>query len=150
VEESFPVVSMLRGVDRITEKIPAGKDSLTLSGDWFSRPGFDWHPHRGVETVTVVVDGVNLPATLKMTPTRYQDLRGEDPPLYTRPGVLRQMMSWGAAADPGVLADAPQVLALVLRLEPGIAYSQVLPADHRAFAYVLAGESPLRQARRSS
>src|SRR4051812_42196711 len=25
---------------------------LFLSEDWFSKPGFDWHPHRGIETVT--------------------------------------------------------------------------------------------------
>ncbi|MEU0566206.1 pirin family protein [Nonomuraea sp. NPDC005983] len=31
---------------------------LVLSEDWFSSPGFEWHPHRGVETVTMVVDGV--------------------------------------------------------------------------------------------
>ena len=30
---------------------------LLLSEDWFSSPGFDWHPHRGIETVTVVLDG---------------------------------------------------------------------------------------------
>ncbi|MFI6360409.1 pirin family protein [Streptomyces sp. NPDC050743] len=31
---------------------------LLLSEDWFSSPGFEWHPHRGVETVTLVLDGV--------------------------------------------------------------------------------------------
>jgi redox-sensitive bicupin YhaK (pirin superfamily) len=31
---------------------------LVLSEEWFSSPGFEWHPHRGVETVTLVVDGV--------------------------------------------------------------------------------------------
>lgn len=30
---------------------------LALVEDWFSAPGFDWHPHRGIETVTVVLDG---------------------------------------------------------------------------------------------
>jgi redox-sensitive bicupin YhaK (pirin superfamily) len=31
---------------------------LVLAEDWFSAPGFNWHPHRGIETVTLVVDGV--------------------------------------------------------------------------------------------
>ncbi|HEX5406885.1 MAG TPA: pirin family protein [Pseudonocardiaceae bacterium] len=31
---------------------------LVLSEDWFSTPGFEWHPHRGLETVTTVLDGV--------------------------------------------------------------------------------------------
>lgn len=31
---------------------------LALSEDWFSEPGFEWHPHRGLETVTTVLDGV--------------------------------------------------------------------------------------------
>ena len=31
---------------------------LFLSEDWFSKPGFDWHPHRGIETVTTVLGGV--------------------------------------------------------------------------------------------
>jgi quercetin 2,3-dioxygenase len=31
---------------------------LLLSEDWFSSPGFEWHPHRGLETVTTVLDGV--------------------------------------------------------------------------------------------
>lgn len=31
---------------------------LVLSEDWFSAPGFEWHPHRGLETVTMVLDGV--------------------------------------------------------------------------------------------
>ena len=31
---------------------------LLMAEDWFSTPGFDWHPHRGIETVTTVLDGV--------------------------------------------------------------------------------------------
>lgn len=31
---------------------------LALSEDWFSSPGFNWHPHRGLETVTTVLGGV--------------------------------------------------------------------------------------------
>jgi hypothetical protein len=31
---------------------------LLLGEAWFSSAGFSWHPHRGPETVTLVVDGV--------------------------------------------------------------------------------------------
>jgi redox-sensitive bicupin YhaK (pirin superfamily) len=31
---------------------------LAMSEDWFSAPGFEWHPHRGLETVTTVLGGV--------------------------------------------------------------------------------------------
>ncbi|HVM66272.1 MAG TPA: pirin family protein, partial [Acidimicrobiales bacterium] len=38
---------------------PARTDPfLLLSEDWLSTRGFDWHPHRGLETVTLVLDGV--------------------------------------------------------------------------------------------
>ncbi len=30
---------------------------LLMAEDWFSNGGFDWHPHRGIETITVVLDG---------------------------------------------------------------------------------------------
>jgi hypothetical protein len=42
----------------ITPQDPAATDPfLVLAEDWFSSPGFEWHPHRGIETVTMVVDG---------------------------------------------------------------------------------------------
>jgi quercetin 2,3-dioxygenase len=43
----------------ISPDAPARTDPfLVLAEDWFSSPGFEWHPHRGVETVTTVLDGV--------------------------------------------------------------------------------------------
>jgi redox-sensitive bicupin YhaK (pirin superfamily) len=68
----------IRSVVRVDEAIHFGGDSqvddrnvlitpvdpsltdpfLLLSEDWFSTTGFEWHPHRGLETVTLVLDGV--------------------------------------------------------------------------------------------
>ena len=67
-----------RTVDRVTSKRSLGADEqvddkalifvpddpaltdpfLVLVEDRFSAPGFDWHPHRGIETVTTVLGGV--------------------------------------------------------------------------------------------
>ncbi|HEX7706025.1 MAG TPA: pirin family protein [Thermoanaerobaculia bacterium] len=67
-----------RIIDRVEDKIHVGGDSqvddrnviitpmtpmltdpfLLLGEDWFSTNGFQWHPHRGLETVTLVLDGV--------------------------------------------------------------------------------------------
>lgn len=49
-------------VDRKALVIPPGNFELfdpflMLAEDWFSSPGFDWHPHRGIETVTLILDG---------------------------------------------------------------------------------------------
>ncbi|MET9084892.1 pirin family protein [Streptomyces sp. NPDC004237] len=42
-----------------TPQVPALTDPfLALADDLFSMPGFEWHPHRGLETVTLVLDGV--------------------------------------------------------------------------------------------
>ena len=71
-------LAAVRGVDRVTSSRRLGPDGqvddkalifmpddpaltdpfLVLAEDWFSVPGFDWHPHRGIETVTTVVEGV--------------------------------------------------------------------------------------------
>jgi redox-sensitive bicupin YhaK (pirin superfamily) len=75
---SVSTLTPARNVDRITTKQRLGPDAqvddkaliivptdpaltdpfLMLAEDWFSEPGFEWHPHRGLETVTTVLDGV--------------------------------------------------------------------------------------------
>lgn len=71
-------MSAARAVTRVEDKVRLGPDAqvddkaiiimprdpratdpfLALAEDWFSEPGFEWHPHRGIETVTMVLDGV--------------------------------------------------------------------------------------------
>jgi quercetin 2,3-dioxygenase len=68
---------MMRAVDRVEDGLHAGPDAevddkwlhirptdpartdpfLVLSEDRLSSPGFDWHPHHGIETATLVLDG---------------------------------------------------------------------------------------------
>src|ERR1700722_920270 len=211
MQEGNEPLSLWRMVQRVTDKAQIGKDHqvddkemvmapsyeahpstdpfLALAEDWMSRPGFVWHPHRGVETITIVVDGVlehgdslgnaglltrgdaqwmtagrgiihrehayrdeyahtlqlwvNLPAALKMTETRYRDLRAAELPVYLAPGLRVRMMAWDGADPRAVGAAAPRILALVIQLEPGCSHAQVLPADHRAFAYPLEGTATI-------
>jgi quercetin 2,3-dioxygenase len=66
-----------RSIDRVTNVVRYGPDQqvddkaliippgewdatdpfLLMAEDWFSSTGFEWHPHRGIETVTFVLDG---------------------------------------------------------------------------------------------
>ncbi|GIH17940.1 pirin family protein [Rugosimonospora africana] len=158
---------------------------LVLSEDRFSSPGFQWHPHRGVETVTLVLDGVlehgdslgnagtlepgdvqwmtagsgiihrelafrdehahtlqlwvNLPADRKFVPTRYQDLRATSHAAHTAGGVSVAVVSGRSEGVTGPAANHWPILGLLLTLDPATRYAQLLPADHRAFCYVLSG-----------
>lgn len=140
---------------------------LMLAEDWFSSPGFDWHPHRGIETVTIVLDGalehgdnrgnagvlgpgdvqwmtagsgivhrelahrdehvhtlqlwLNLPSTAKLVESGYQDFTADDGDL-----VRSANKHW-------------PVTGAHVRLEPGRSERRTIPADDRAFLYVLSG-----------
>ena len=194
-----------RTVARIDDRIHFGPDSqvddrnvliapvnpamtdpfLLLSEDWFSTPGFDWHPHRGLETVTLVVDGVlehgdnlgnsgaltsgdiqwmtagrgiihrelafrnerahtlqlwvNLPAELKMTGTRYQDLRAAGRPVIEHDGARIDLISGAAGGRTGPALNHWPVTGTLITLQPGSGFEQLLPGRDRAFFYVLSG-----------
>jgi redox-sensitive bicupin YhaK (pirin superfamily) len=195
-----------RTVDRVETKTNLGPDAqvdnknliitpqrpeltdpfLALVEDWFSAPGFDWHPHRGLETVTLVVDGVlehgdnvgnagalttgdvqwmtagrgiihrelafrnerahtlqlwlNLPAGLKMTERRYQDLLAGRRPVVEHDGVQVDVISGAAAGVTGPAANHWPISAAMITMEPNRTYRHVLPGRDRAFGYVLAGQ----------
>jgi len=162
---------------------------LALAEDWFSEPGFEWHPHRGIETVTTVLDGVlehgdnagnagalqpgdiqwmtagrgivhrelafrnehahtlqlwiNLPARRKMTDTAYQDLRAQQRPRWDGPGVSIDVVSGSVLETGGPARNQHPIQGAILTLEPGASLDYPVPADHRAFLYVLDGAATI-------
>lgn len=170
----------------ITPASPALTDPfLLLSEDWFSTTGFQWHPHRGLETVTLVLDGVlehgdnlgnagalaagdvqwmtagrgiihrelafrnerahtlqlwvNLPGELKMTGTRYQDLRAADRPAIVHDGVRIDLISGTVDQATGPALNNWPVTGTLITFEPHRSFEHLLPGRDRAFVYVLTG-----------
>ncbi len=151
--------------------------------------GFPMHPHRGIETITYMLDGsvahrdsignsgvigagdvqwmtagsgilheempkvgprrldgfqvwVNLPAKLKMTKPRYQDVASARIPEVVRPDGTRVRVVAGhidgvSGAVKDIFAD-PSYLDVAL--PPGQSFEQPVPRGHTALLYVFQGE----------
>ncbi len=157
------------------------------AGDYIA--GFPMHPHRGIETITYMLDGsvahkdslgnsgvigtgdvqwmtagsgilheemprvgqrrldgfqiwVNLPARLKMTRPRYQDVAAAAIPEVTRPDGARVRVVAGAVD--GVEGAVKEIFAgptyLDVALPAGGAFEQPVPRGHTALLYVFQGE----------
>ncbi len=152
--------------------------------------GFPLHPHRGIETVTYMLDGqvshrdsignsgtigagdvqwmtagsgilheempkagprrldgfqiwVNLPARLKMTRPRYQDVPAARIPLVGRTDGISVRVIAGAVD--GVNGAVKEIYAepeyLDVTMPPGTHFEQPVPRGHTALAYLFEGEA---------
>jgi len=151
--------------------------------------GFPWHPHRGIETITYVLNGTvehgdslgntgtlgagdvqwmtagsgimhqempkgnasgqmhgfqlwaNLPASMKMTQPRYQDVTASDiPEIIDDDGTRVRVIVgefWGKSGPVDGIAADPQYLDV--SVPPNVRKTFTIDTYRRAFAYVFAG-----------
>jgi quercetin 2,3-dioxygenase len=159
---------------------------LGLMEDWFPRGVFGKHPHRGIETVTYVLEGridnqgyrgvilpgdaqwmtagrglihnevpaegdtvhclqlwVNLPASAKMTAPRYQELIAKDLATRREPGAEIRVFSGASGQVTASTKNHVPVTMVEIRLDPGAAVRQDLPADYNALVVVLEGAATI-------
>jgi redox-sensitive bicupin YhaK (pirin superfamily) len=85
---------------------------------------------------------VNLPARLKMTDPRYQDIEPEDVPVVARDdGATVRVVAGEHGGASGPVEDVfVKPLYLVVTLPPGAAIDQAVPDGHTGFVYVFGGE----------
>jgi quercetin 2,3-dioxygenase len=157
--------------------------------------GFPMHPHRGIETITYMLDGsvahkdslgnsgvigpgdvqwmtagsgilheemprvgprrldgfqvwVNLPARLKMTRPRYQDVPSASIPEVVRPDGARVRVVAGEVD--GVAGAVREIFAdpsfLDVTLPAGVGFEQPVPRGHTALLYVFQGAASVGKA----
>jgi redox-sensitive bicupin YhaK (pirin superfamily) len=200
--EGFPVRRAFAGVD-LADLDPFVH--LDQMGEVEYAPGepkgTPWHPHRGFETVTYMIDGtfehsdsnggggvitngdtqwmtagagilhiekppealvasgglfhgfqlwVNLPATLKWSPPRYQDLRAGEVALISSSdgGALVRVIAGDVAGHRGPGSTYSPMTLVHATLSPGAQLSTPWRADYNALAYVLAGHGTVGPDRR--
>lgn len=151
--------------------------------------GFPMHPHRGIETVTYMIEGsthhrdslgnagligpgdvqwmtsgrgilheemprrgpegtiygfqlwVNLPAALKMTQPRYQEVRAESIASTEKNGVTVRVVAGEALGVKGPVTEiAANPLYMEVIVAPGAEFVQETPAGHTVVAYVFEGQ----------
>jgi len=152
--------------------------------------GFPMHPHRGIETVTYMLEGsvhhrdslgnsgligagdvqwmtsgsgimheemprrspegnvfgfqlwVNLPAALKMSQPRYQEVNAETIPMVEKEGAKIRLVAGEVGGVQGSVTEiAANPVYIDVELESGSAFSYSIPRGHTAVAYVFEGQA---------
>ncbi|HEY1625419.1 MAG TPA: pirin family protein [Streptosporangiaceae bacterium] len=191
--EGFPVRRAFAGVDLKQLDPFVHMDQMGEVDYGPGEPkGTPWHPHRGFETVTYIIDGifrhqdsngggglitngdtqwmtagggilhieappeslvmsgglfhgvqlwVNLPASLKMTPPRYQDIRAGQVSLLASSdgGALLRIIAGSLGGHHGPGVTHTPITLVHATASAGAQVRLPWPADYNALAYVLAG-----------
>ena len=160
--EGFPVRRAFAGVDLARLDPFIHMDQMGEVDYAPGEPkGTAWHPHRGFETVTYIIDGifrhqdsngggglfhgfqlwVNLPRTLKMTGPRYQDIRAGQVALLSSAdgGALLRVIAGDLAGHSGPGITHTPITLVHATVAPGAQLRLPWRRDFNALGYVLAG-----------
>jgi quercetin 2,3-dioxygenase len=200
--EGFPVRRAFAGVDlRLLDPFVHMDQMGEVEYGPGEPKGTPWHPHRGFETVTYMLDGllrhqdsngggglisdgdtqwmtagsgllhieappehvvmsgglfhgfqlwVNLPARLKMTAPRYQDIRGGQVALLRSPdgGALVRVIAGEVGGHPGPGVTHTPITLIHATLSPGARLRLPWRQDFNALVYALAGHGSVGAERR--
>ena len=83
---------------------------------------------------------LNLPKNLKHTETSYQNIYVEDAPIVNIEGGYIRVYSGDIAGVTGPMNSLVPITMTEISLSAGAEYVHVLPVNHNAFLYMLAGE----------
>lgn len=150
--------------------------------------GFPTHPHRGIETVTYMLEGavrhrdslgnlgkigpgdvqwmtagrgilheempqrspngkvngfqlwVNLPARLKMSPPKYQEVTAASIPVVEQAGIKARVVAGELFGTRGPVTEiAAEPIYADVEVAPGFEFTQTVPYDHTVIVYVFEG-----------
>lgn len=82
---------------------------------------------------------INLPASDKMAPPRYQDIQTDDIPVVEENGRRVKLMAGDYNGRKGASETRFPIIYFDVRLEAGVDFSQPVPADMNGFLYLYEG-----------
>ncbi len=144
-----------RGIETVTYMLAGSvnhRDSLGNSGligpgdvHWMTSGRGIMHeemPRRGADgSIYGFQLWVNLPAALKMSRPRYQEVKAADVPSLKMEGAAIRLVAGNIHGKEGPVREiAANPVYLEVDLEPGAEYDQAIPGGHTCVAYVFEGE----------
>ncbi|GAF65202.1 pirin [Bacillus sp. TS-2] len=112
-------------------------DVQYMNAGWAARHAEEAYDDDLIHTLQV---WLNLPKSLKKTETSYQNIRVEDAPVVNVGGGSVRVYSGNIAGVTGPMKSLVPITMSEITLREGTEYTHVLPENHNAFIYMLAGE----------
>lgn len=139
------VTYMLKG--SVTHRDSMGNEGTIHTGDiqWMTAGGGIMHeemPHASADGMAGFQLWVNLPAKLKMTKPRYQEVSAKNIPVVEKDGTKVLVI---AGEVEGVAGAVSEIYAepsyLDVTLDAQFSFTHAIPRGHTAFAYLFAGSA---------